>query len=524
MRTRIWSVAVVLGAFLASCGGEDTTGPPPGSGLPVVNYSPTPGELVLVVYDSLTLSVSVSPSQPFTVQYALDDSILETDGSALTVHGDRVGERRYTAIVHVGEYWFDDDWLVRVVSEEELPTPDPSAPSAEPGSLPGTVAVRWDRPPDRTIEVPLVGFEIAWSMLAFERDEFDAQTIISVADNPLGIRQSAEVAGLVEREFYYFRIRTVDELGRRSHPTEAVSSESTGSFRLSGTVQELDENGWPRGVGSALIVAGPQRQTTGIDGRFLLDGLPDVEPLTLRAEEGSGRYTLPILTTPLDPVDRELNLLLVPRQRVDILSEGVVSESTLREFLLAATANTNPDFSPEFHPWPSYPVKVWVWEHVGEGSGSPSFHGAFARAIDLWNGGATGNERLLEYVAVDDSLFDPANEPGSVGVYVRFYPTGSVNLGEVGFVEPSNGRVGSTDPEILVVMLRRSLPTQELVDRVVAHELGHTIGLVHTPSESNLMHLTSDLAQGIPTPEEMFVARYIRHGGTDMLANWILEE
>jgi hypothetical protein len=524
MRTRIWTALVVLGAMLASCGGEDTTGPPPDTGVPRVSYFPTPGELVLVAYDSVTLSVAVSPSQPFTVQYALDDSILDTEGPELIVHGDKVGTRRYTATVHVGEYWYDDDWDVRIVSEAELPTPAPSAPSAEPGSLPGTVVLHWDRPPDRTIEVPLIGFEIAWSVLPFEGTEFDAQTIVSVADNPVGIRQTGEVAALGEREEYFFRIRSVDELDRRSHPTSQVFSQSTGSFQLSGTLLQLDENGWPRGVGSALISAGPQRQTTGLDGRFVLSGLPDVEPLVLRAEEGSGRYTLPILTTPLNTVDRELDLLLVPQQRVDILDEGVVSESTLREFLLDATLNSNPTFSPAFHPWPSYPVKVWVWEYVGEGSEAPSFHGAFARAIDLWNDGATGGERLLEYVAVDDSLFDPANEPGSVGVYVRFYPNGSSNLGEVNFVSPANGRVGAHDPKLLVIKLRRSLPTQTLVDRVVAHEIGHTIGLVHTPSETNLMHMASDLSQGIPTPEEIFVGRYIRHGGKDMLASWILEQ
>ena len=416
MRTRVCSVVVVLGAILASCGGEDTTGPPPDPGLPEVIYSPTPGELVLAANDSVTLSVAVIPVQPFTVRYALEDSILNGDGPDLTVFGDRIGIRRYTATVRVGDLWFDDDWDVRVVSEVELPTPDPSAPFAEPGSLPGTVALRWDRPPDRMIEVPLAGFEIAWSGLPFERDDFDAQTIVFVADNPAGIRQSTEVSGLAERQVYYFRIRSVDELDLRSHPTEPVSSASTGSFRLSGTLRELDETGWPRGVGSALISAGPRRQTTDIDGRFVLAGLPAIDPLALRAEEGSGRYTLPILTTPLDTLDRDLDLLLVPRQRIDILSEGRVSESTLREFLLEATMTINPVFSPRFHPWPSYPIKVWVWEYVGEGSGSPSFHGAFARAIDLWNGGATGSERLLEYVAVDDSLFDPADVPGSVEI------------------------------------------------------------------------------------------------------------
>ena len=187
MRTRIWSAAVVLGAVLASCGGEDTTGPPP---VPVVNFSPTPGELVVVAYDSVTLSVAVSPSQAFSVEYAVDDSILETDGHELTVHGDRVGTRRYTATVQVGEHRFDDGWDIQVVTEADLPTPAPSAPIAEPGSLPGTVALRWDRPPDRTIEIPLVGFEIAGSALPFDGNDFNAHTVISVADNPAGMRQA----------------------------------------------------------------------------------------------------------------------------------------------------------------------------------------------------------------------------------------------------------------------------------------------------------------------------------------------
>ena len=64
----------------------------------------------------------------------------------------------------------------------------------------------------------------------------------------------------------------------------------------------------------------------------------------------------------------------------------------------------------DFHPWQHYPVKVWVWEYTSPTGELPSYHSALQRGIDLWNDGATGDRRLLEYVAVADSLFDPTQD------------------------------------------------------------------------------------------------------------------
>jgi hypothetical protein len=529
MRVRLLVLLLLL--FVVACGGGDDGGvDPPGPGQVTVRYSPKPGEIVLAIPDSVVLSVSVTPEQPFGVQFLLGDSLVH-NGPELKVMGDRVREERYRAIVQVGSDYYDDEWYVRVVTDIERPVPPPAAPLAGPGSEPGSVALRWDRPPDQLIdpEAPLEGFDIAWSRTSFAAEDFDAQSATFVKDNSLGIRQHAEVLGLLEKEDYYLRVRSVDVLGRTSWPTEEVFSVSTGSFELSGTVWQLDATGWPAPVGSVLVEAGPARVTTLEDGRFVLPNLPDLERLILSAEEGSGLYTLPILTSPLETVDRALDLVLVPRLTVDILDQGVVTESTLCEFLLQATYHKRDAPPYDFRPWPEYPVKVWVWDYsvpdsikVDPGSDDVLYHEAFQTAIDRWNDGATGDQRLMELVPVSPD-FDPTGDPNSIGVMVQLYdyPPPWPNLGEVNFVRPLGGGVGSADPQLLSVDLRPNFPTQSLAERVIAHELGHTLGLVHTMSESNLMHGTSDLAEGFPTPEELFVARFIRHGGKDMQANWI---
>jgi hypothetical protein len=536
MRVRSLIVPLVLAALLISCGGgDDGVGPGPDPGIPVVSYAPNPADTVIVVIpDSVTLSVSVDPPQPFTAQFTMGDSVV-AEAPDYVVCAERITEQTYRVVVKVGEWQFDKTWNVRVVSTLENPTPPPTAPWARPGTLPGTVALEWNRPPDHLIDpdAPLEGFQVAWSTEPFSRDAFDLQTVETVPFNPVGITQRAQIDGLDERSLYHMRIRSIDALGRTSRPTSEVASKATGSFVLSGILWQLGlgPGAQPQPVGSVLVEAGPRRVTTLEDGRFVLEDLPDVAPLVLAATEGSGLYTLPIRTHPLEPVSRNLELVLVPRQNVDIQADGVVTSMTLRQFLLEATLHGNglPPF--EFRPWPEYPVKVWVWEYsvpeelkVVPGGEDVFYHESFAKAIDLWNDGLTGDQQLLEYVPVPPD-FDPTSDPSSVGVLVRLFdgPAPWPNLGQVDFVRPSGGRVAASDPQILKVSLRPNFLTQALSDRVIAHEVGHALGLVHTASESNLMHATSNLAAGIPTPEELFVARYIRHGGVDMLSNWIVD-
>ena len=531
MRVRSYIVPLFLAALLISCGaGDDGMGP--GSDVPRVTYSPDPADTVIVaIPDTVTLSVSVTPPQPFSAEFTMGDSVV-AQAPVYVVCAARVDDQSYRVVVKVGEWQFDKTWNVRVVSALDNPTPPPAAPHASRGSLPGTVSVEWDKPPDFLIEkdAPLEGFQIAWSTAPFSRDQFDLQNIETVPVSPVSISQRTEIAGLIEGTLYYLRIRSIDALGRTSLPTIEVASEATGSFVLSGNVWQLDETGWPAPVGSVLVEAGPRRVTTLEDGRFVLEQLPDLAPLVLEAEEGSGLYTLPVRTTPLEPVSRNLDLVLVPRRNVDILDQDTVTSMSLRQFLLEATLHGNELAPYDFRPWPEYPVNVWVWDYSVPdsikvtGAEETFYHESFATAIDLWNGGLAGDQQLLQYVPVSRD-FDPSDDPNAVGIMVRLFegPPPWPNLGQVDFVRPAGGRVGASDPRILVVQLRPNFKDQALSDRVVAHELGHALGLVHTASESNLMHATSDLAAGVPTPEELFVARYIRHGGVDMLSNWIVD-
>ena len=48
--------------FLVACGGGDGGVDPPDPGKVTVRYSPAPGEIVLVIPDSVELSVSMNPT------------------------------------------------------------------------------------------------------------------------------------------------------------------------------------------------------------------------------------------------------------------------------------------------------------------------------------------------------------------------------------------------------------------------------------------------------------------------------
>lgn len=514
---------VALVGLLIACGGSDSgTGPPP-EDVPRVVYSPKPGEILLQALDTLVLTVEVLPTQAFTVRYTRDDTLEVGTEAELVVVGDRLGVRHYEATVAVGDYRYDDDWQVHVVAELELPTPPPTGPFAQPGSLPGLVEVLWDRPSETQIEVALAGFEVAWSTVPFSSDEFDLYEQVFVSDRPVSIRQRVEIEGLDENQDYYLRIRSVDQLDRRSAASGQVMASATGSITLSGIAAQLDASGWPVGVGSVLVEAGPIRRTTLEDGLFSLTGVPDRSPLPLRVVEGSGDYTLGVLSPPLNPVSRDFTIILIPKTNVSYLQEGgVVTDVPLVDFLREALGREHGVAPFDFHPWPRYPIPVYVWEFVGTAPDAPSYHDAYAVAIDHWNAGATGDHRLFEYVAVDDSLFDPTKGPDPYGVMLRLYPSpGSMNLGEADFVLPAGGEITEDDPQVMRVRLRRRLQGG-LVERIAAHELGHVLGLVHVGSESALMHATSNLAQGIPTPAELYVAQFLRHGGPDMESNWIV--
>jgi hypothetical protein len=417
-------------------------------------------------------------------------------------------------------------WTVTVTTAIVPPTPTVQIPSAVEGTIPGSIDLQWNAPPSSLVPVPLAEYIVGYSTSPFDSLQFDSVDHTVVPHDSGAILQHVRLEGLDERVRYYIRIVVQDVLDRRSSLSPTVQRESTGHFDVTGTVYSLDTNQPLLPLANVLVEVAGVKELTDAGGAFALLNLPDIAPQPLIAQEQSASNYYVYQTAAADPVTRDEHIVLFPQEILEIEPATADLDNIMSrlEYVQRMTNNyTGSDY--RTHPWASYPVNVFLGDYV-----SPSglhYREILHDAIDTWN--AAFGDSLLRPIDAD---MDPQANPTARGA--RVVPDlpviGGALLGKVDVAIPAGGVLFEVDPEFLNVHMRSDFGSREVTLWVASHELGHVLGLAHSPNRYDLMCATPRLWDppvgsgpcgspcNIPTDEEVLVVRLLRNipAGTDM--------
>jgi len=351
--------------------------------------------------------------------------------------------------------------------------------------------------------------------VAFAASGFETVDRVDVPWNQAAITQRVRLEGMTEGDTYHVRIRTRDRVGRLSELSEDRTARATGNFDLSGRVSVLEPQLPYRPLAGALVDWNGIKTVTAPDGTFALPNLADTLELPVLVQDGGGLDYYAMRVGPLAPVDRELEVALLPRGFVDILvSEGLEQWSLLEWIVFMSNNRNKPDEVPqELRRWPEYPVPVHVEPYTYQGDVDlVDYRAAFERGAALWN--ETAGFELLTIV----------DDPVPVGAEGLAVPSEQINgnLGLTNMVRPPSGGLYANIPEFVRVRVRNTFNTQELADRVIAHELGHVLLLPHSPHVEHLMaNGAPGTSLGEPSREEAYVARVVAQMPPGTLLNWV---
>ena len=316
--------------------------------------------------------------------------------------------------------------------------------------------------------------------------------------------------------------------------TDSVSSRATGGYRFHGIVKSLRPDGRPvEPLANVFVNVGERSFFTGADGRFEISDLPDTGQVVLEAAEQSGAQFFEIATSPLDPVDREFELLML---QYGVLEFDVstpqnterVSMSRLEFFrYMTGTREARGQTEYPLFTWAEYPIDLYVHPLTIQSEIElVDYEAAMVTSAEAWNEAA--GEELIRIRRIDSPYdIDEIPEPGVI--YLANDPDiapptlGTTTLrsppGDIFEIEES--------PRAMSVGFREGLRTNSLARLVAVHELGHVLGLRHdSPADLGTHVMTAAItsaSQGEPQPEEAFAARFLALAAGKVEMQWYRE-
>lgn len=511
---RPWLVGAIAYAFLASlgCSGGDDgeLGPP----TPGFRFEPPPGSVTATVFTPIEFRVTDEEARPVTASFRVDGVLAKT-ATTFVWQGTRIGVVEISATVEGATDEGTAQWTVQVTEEGAKATPAVIVLSAREGAVPGSVDVTWEAPPPSLYTVPLASYQVGYALHLIEDENFDAIESVVVEHDSLQIVQRHRLEGLLERQRYYVRVRVRDVLGRGSELSPERETESTGHFDVQGTITVLDRSPLERPLANVLVELGGTKDFTAGDGRYELWNLPDLRggPMLVREDTGFTYYA--VQTDSLPPQDQVLDFALFPREFVTYpTGSGEDVTVSMVDFLRRMTNNLGPE-SPQVYGWDQYPVPVYIHPYVNEEGVDYGF--AMAEAVRVWN--AAAGEDMLRAVERQ------AGDPVGTGIYYDTnLPVGGVLAGHTEVVVPSNGRLYETIPERVKISLQSRFASQEYVNRLMAHEVGHALFISHSNGVEHIMHPSvPSVTEGKPHPDEAYVVRLVAHLPQGFDSSWIVD-
>lgn len=335
----------------------------------------------------------------------------------------------------------------------------------------GDAVLAWTSPRPNGGTTALRRYEIRFSY----DTEFDWEAAVPVIGAPapagVGTRQECHLRDVEPGRTLRAAIRSIDTSGNVSETSNTASMLVPG-FRVSGLARDVFTREPIAGLEVSVVGIGVARSTvTDEAGRYSLDDLPIIEAsVRLTTNAASQSYYTVEYHVPLFG-DTALSPLMIP-VRASTVRPG---DSMLALFKQAMGVGNG---GSALRKWPAQPVDLYIPEFVNEYGIDYRAHAIFSalRWMDL-----TGLQ-----------LFQLVDSPPETGVVMFFKSPADMGY-QNGVTVHTNTPDGT--PLRSDVNIIDSINNPAVVDRIMIHELGHTLRLQHLPA-GFMMY------SGLPLPEQ----------------------
>jgi hypothetical protein len=284
-------------------------------------------------------------------------------------------------------------------------------------------------------------------------------------------------------------IRSIDADGNVSGLSNLARAQVPG-LSIRGRVREVLSD---TAAAVVVTVTGSEftrEATADPDGRFTVARLPESE-VTVRIE-GDGVALYPVVVDMILTEDVELDLEMIHSQPTVLYP----SQSRLTLFKEAMRLHTR---NSRMHKWPGYPLDIYIPPYTTPGG--LDYRAATIAAMTRWS----------ELSGIE--LFRLSASPPTIGITVAFRTREEMGI-QIGYTTHTNAADGT--PQHSDINVVNTIEGAVTLNRVLLHELGHTIRLSHLAS-GYLMYGGQPLPDD-PTADEVWLVRVLNgmDDGTDL--------